>query len=171
MTPTQDLSWYTIPPYVLVHTNYTIPPALLLIVLLKPLLTRTDVYRLLLLVTIAVTYTTPWDSYLIYSGVWAYPSKAALGLAPLGIPVEEFFFFIVQTCITGLLYILLAKATVGQAVLARSMQRSPLTRWTGTVVFSSLFLLGLCMVIHETTRYMYMGLILGWSMPVITMLW
>lgn len=169
--PTQDSYWYTIPPYVLVHTKYTIPPALLLIVLLKPLLTRTDVYRLLLLVTIAVTYTTPWDSYLIFSGVWAYPSTAVLGPAPLGIPVEEFFFFIVQTCITGLLYVLFAKITVGQSVLARSMQRSPLTRWAGTAVFSSLFIVGLCMIIHETTRYMYMGLILVWSMPVITILW
>lgn len=171
MSPVQDLPWPTIPPYALVHTQYTIPPALLLAVLLKPLFTRTDVYRLLLLIAIAVAYTTPWDSYLIYSRVWTYPSAAVLGLAPLGIPVEESFFFVVQTCITSLLYVLFAKATVGPAVLARSMQCGRSIRWTGVGVFSSLFVAGIYMVFHETTCYFYMGLILAWSMPVITILW
>lgn len=171
MTQIHALSWHFISPYALVHAKYTIPPALLLAVLSKPLLTRMDVYRLLLLATIAVAYTTPWDSYLIHSGVWAYPSEAVFGLRPLGIPSEEFFFFVVQTYITGMLYILLVKATVGPAVLARSMQRSSKTRWLVIGALSMLFAAGMVMVNHETRSFFYMGLILIWSMPVITILW
>lgn len=39
---------------------YTIPIALLLSVILAPLLTRLDVYKIVFLVTVAFAYTLPW---------------------------------------------------------------------------------------------------------------
>lgn len=39
---------------------YTIPVAIALTVLLKPLLTRLDLYKICFLITVAVVYTIPW---------------------------------------------------------------------------------------------------------------
>jgi 15-cis-phytoene synthase/lycopene beta-cyclase len=56
--------------------------------------------------------TTPWDSYLIRRAIWTYPSSVILGPRLWGIPAEEYFFFVVQTYITSLLYLLLGKSSV-----------------------------------------------------------
>lgn len=42
------------------HVVYTIPVALLLTVVLQPLCTRLDVYKIVFLIAVAVTYTIPW---------------------------------------------------------------------------------------------------------------
>jgi 15-cis-phytoene synthase/lycopene beta-cyclase len=59
-----------------------------------------------------VIYTIPWDAYLIYAKVWTYPPNAILGPALFRIPIEELFFFFIQTYITSLLYILVNKPTL-----------------------------------------------------------
>jgi 15-cis-phytoene synthase / lycopene beta-cyclase len=59
-----------------------------------------------------VIYTIPWDAYLIYAKVWTYPPNAILGPTLFRIPVEELFFFVIQTYITSLLYILVNKPTL-----------------------------------------------------------
>jgi hypothetical protein len=42
------------------HAVYTIPVAVVLTVVLKPLLTRLDLYKICFLITVAVVYTIPW---------------------------------------------------------------------------------------------------------------
>ena len=57
---------------------------------------------------VATTYTTPWDNYLVYAGVWGYEG-AATGtgqssvLFTIGlVPVEEYMFFTIETLIVCL---------------------------------------------------------------------
>ena len=42
------------------HVVYTIPVAILLTVVLLPLCTRLDIYKVFFLITVAFTYTIPW---------------------------------------------------------------------------------------------------------------
>ena len=56
-------------------------------------------------------YTIPWDAYLIHAKVWTYPPNAILGPTLFRIPIEELFFFVIQTYVTSLLYILVNKPT------------------------------------------------------------
>lgn len=71
------------------HLIYTIPIAIALTIILGPLFTRRDVYKILFLQVVAVSYTIPWyvrrlwystcniltpglrDSYLIRTKVWS----------------------------------------------------------------------------------------------------
>lgn len=91
------------------HAKYTVPLALILSYVFRPLHSPLDSYKIVFLVAIAVVYTIPWDSYLIRSHVWSYPQRAVLGPTLFDIPIEELFFFFIQTYITSLLYLLLAK--------------------------------------------------------------
>ncbi len=52
-------------------------------------------------VILAVVYTTPWDNYLVATGVWWYDPSLVLGVRLGWVPVEEYFFFIAQTMLTG----------------------------------------------------------------------
>ncbi|KAF2669846.1 Lycopene beta-cyclase [Microthyrium microscopicum] len=166
--------------YALVHIKYTIPPAVLLTLVFWPLATRLDVQRVLILITIAVVSTIPWDSYLIRSSVWSYPPTAVIGPTLFSIPFEEVFFFIIQTYITSLLYLLLSRPVVHGAYLqvkqfAEPRSNSKTTHYFdsrkyGQVICSTVFLIGAGQI-YGSRPQLYLGLILAWSSPFILLLW
>jgi lycopene cyclase domain-containing protein len=54
------------------------------------------------LALLALVYTTPWDNYLVASGVWWYDPRLVTGLVLGWVPIEEYAFFVLQTLLTGL---------------------------------------------------------------------
>ena len=79
---------------------------LLLMAFRKGKLTQFNISGILVLSLIALVYTTPWDNYLIFRGVWTYPPDAVVG--KLGyVPLEEYGFMILQTWLAGVLFALL----------------------------------------------------------------
>ncbi|PVH97605.1 Lycopene beta-cyclase [Periconia macrospinosa] len=166
--------------YALVHAKYTIPPALVLTALYKPLLTRVDVYKIFFLITVAVVSTIPWDSYLIRTGVWSYPSHVILGPKLFDIPLEEVFFFVIQTYNTSLLYLLLSKSTfqplylrVERASTHPSGSRNP--QWPWYRRLGQLLLLGIIgwgwSILRAHGPGTYTGLILVWAGPFLLLIW
>ena len=121
---------------------------------------------------IAVCSTTPWDSYLIRNRVWTYPSNAIIGPTLFQIPVEEVFFFVIQTYNTSLVYLILNKPTLHSVYLSGAEEDSRLRwwRWLGQVILLGAVCMGAVMVLSRA-RGFYMGLILVWAVPFILMLW
>ncbi|TKX23806.1 bifunctional lycopene cyclase/phytoene synthase [Elsinoe australis] len=158
--------------YAWVHLKFNIPPALLLTFLYRPLLTRLDVYRVIFLVTIAVVYTTPWDSYLIRNSIWSYPDDVIIGPKLFDIPLEEVFFFVIQTYNTSLLYLILSKAPFHPTYLRREEKKDFLKVWktAGQVVLALAMKRGIEMV-KQNKEGTYMGLIMIWAIPVMFLLW
>ncbi|KAI9755236.1 MAG: hypothetical protein M4579_004368 [Chaenotheca gracillima] len=164
--------------YALVHLKYTIPPALALTALYRPLLTRLDLYKIGFLISIAVVSTIPWDSYLIHQRIWTYPAHVVAGPTLFAIPIEELFFFVIQTYNTTLLYLFLSKPLLHPAYLVATTQgrerrwRLPLAavRTGGQTVLGLLIAWGVSMVV-EAKQATYMGLILIWAGPFLFLLW
>ncbi|KAF2642910.1 Lycopene beta-cyclase [Massarina eburnea CBS 473.64] len=159
--------------YALVHVKYNIPPAVLLTVLYWPLQTRRDVYKIAFLITIAVTSTIPWDSYLIRTHIWSYPSHVIIGPKLFDIPLEEVFFFIIQTYSTTLLYFISSKPTF-QPIHLR-IERGSASRWPCYRRIGQAALLGVIAwgwyLIKTNHVGTYTGLILVWACPFILLLW
>lgn len=119
--------------------------------------------------------TIPWDSYLIRSRIWTYPSYAILGPTFFQIPLEELFFFFIQTYDVSLLYMIYSKATFYPAYLPRkSLQSDGLVAslagtfgqillWIATVQGARL--------IEDGGPGTYLGLIVSWSFPFLLLLW
>ncbi|KAF2757284.1 Lycopene beta-cyclase [Pseudovirgaria hyperparasitica] len=163
--------------YAFVHLKYNFPPAIALTLLYRPLLTATDVYKLLFLITIAVVATIPWDSYLIRSNVWTYTDDAVIGWKLFDIPVEEVFFFVIQTYNTSFLYFILSKPTFHSVYLRTDLDRSHSNelsitsrRTIGQVFLAVVIYAGFHMLSHGGTST-YMGLILSWAGPFMLLLW
>src|SRR5690606_27373918 len=83
-----------------------IVPALLLLALVPPRplageARRKSLFYLVLIAAIAFLYTTPWDNYLVYRGVWGYGTARVLGVIGY-VPIEEYAFFLPQPFLTGL---------------------------------------------------------------------
>jgi 15-cis-phytoene synthase / lycopene beta-cyclase len=128
-----------------------------------------QVWASLILLEVAVASTIPWDSYLIRNRIWTYPPNVILGPTCFGIPVEEIFFFVIQTYNTSLLYLFMNKPTLQSTYLC------PDNRWRGVriigqLVFSAIILKSSA-AIARGGESMYMGLIFIWATPFLLMLW
>ena len=53
-------------------------------------------------ILLAVLYTTPWDNYLVATGVWYYNPDLVTGIVIGYVPIEEYTFFVVETILSGL---------------------------------------------------------------------
>lgn len=87
------------------------------------------------------------------------------------IPVEELFFFVIQTFNTALIYLLLNKATFQPVYLrAEENNGTPKGKLAGQVLLVLGILHGF-VTIRTGGAGMYMGLILIWACPVLLTLW
>jgi lycopene cyclase domain-containing protein len=70
----------------------------------------TRIWRSILLhIIIAVIYTTPWDNYLVATGVWYYNPELVTGIVFGYVPLEEYTFFVLETLMIGLWWWTLAR--------------------------------------------------------------
>ena len=140
-------------------------------------------------VIVAVLYTTPWDNYLVATGVWYYNPDLVTGIVIGYVPIEEYTFFVVETILAGLWWWFLARrlspplpAGEGLGVREKSAPRfvsanAPLSakefkpnkgliRASTTVlvvvwvIFTYLFFFG-------DVKWTYLSIILFWALPAI----
>jgi 15-cis-phytoene synthase/lycopene beta-cyclase len=155
------------------HLKFTIPLALVLTTCAYPILNRVQVFEIVLLVLIAFFATLPWDAYLIAHNVWTYPPSAIIGPRLLGIPVEELFFFIIQTYITSLVYVLCNKPILQVQYLAA--QKNPSRRVRHVKLAGQLLLVAATLygahLVQIGGEGTYLGLILIWAPPFALITW
>lgn len=123
---------------------------------------------LALFVAVAVIYTTPWDNYLVATGVWWYDSRLVTGLTIGWVPIEEYTFFVLQTIFTGLWLILISRAV--NLSSARTSSGHTLRRfaWIIPTVF---WVLSTTILASGWKPATYLTLILSWGLlPVIIQL-
>lgn len=121
---------------------------------------------------IAVLYATPWDNYLVYREIWRYPMDRIL-FRIWHVPVEEYFFFIVQSLIQStLLLLLLPRSGMTRKHSGSAIAKSSIARWrlTGFLCYSASAIAGVIALI-VSGRALYLGLILAWAAPVLAAQW
>ncbi|KAL4891160.1 phytoene synthase [Aspergillus ambiguus] len=153
--------------YLMVHITYNIPWAILMTSLSWPFLTRLDCAKIQALVMVSLIATIPWDSYLVRNRIWTYHPDAVTGYTLFSIPLEEVFFFVIQTYNTSLLYTILTRKLVLPAYLRESSNRQ---RTAGTILLLILALGGGAAV-YCGHRYTYLGLIVVWTSPWLLIQW
>jgi len=150
--------------YLTFHLVFTVPVALLLVGVYA--FVRNPGYPapwgVVLVSFIALLYTTPWDSYMIRQDVWWY-GDGVVGARLWEVPLGEYFFFVIQTVVTGFwLYL----------VLTYTETESP-SNWRGRlalpVVAVGITGAAVAMILHEPT--FYTGMILLWTGPVLVVQW
>ncbi len=117
---------------------------------------------------IALVYTTPWDNYLVRTGVWYYGIDRVVGTIGY-VPVEEYLFFVLQPLLAGaLLYVLLARTLARQGP-SQPPAHAGRVRAIGTAFCLGLGIVGVLLLRIDATTYL--GLILVWFAPAIAVMW
>lgn len=152
--------------YLLFHVFFTLPPVLVLGYLYSRDRGRKKEFMqgTLLMILLAVLYTSPWDHFLIEESVWFY-GETVVTQWILGIPLGEYLFFIIQTLGASLFLYHIgynAESTENAGILGRPLLGLP---------FLVLSLLGLWTVLFGPESGFYLGAIVAWAGPVITLQW
>ena len=110
----------------------------------------------------ALVYTTPWDNYLVSSGVWEYDPNLVSGIVLGWVPLEEYIFFLLQPLLAGLWLLFLARRwPVETAVMANSAA----IRRNSTLGTGLLWVLAVAMLALGWVPGTYLALILVWALP------
>ena len=115
-------------------------------------------------VLIAVIYTTPWDNYLVATGVWYYNPDLVTGIVFGYVPIEEYTFFVVETILAGLWWWFLSRRLSPPASEFKAKKTLVQVSIAGLVIiwmiFTYLFFFG-------EERWTYLSIILFWALPAI----
>lgn len=111
-------------------------------------------------VVLALVYTTPWDNYLVASGVWWYDPQLVTGITLGWVPIEEYTFFILQTLMTGLWALVLQRRL---AQPAKAFTPSAWIRWAGSATLLLMGAASLAALLAGWLPGRYMSLILIWA--------
>ncbi len=115
-------------------------------------------------ILLALAYTTPWDNYLVATGVWTYNPELVTGLVLGYVPIEEYTFFIAETLLAGLWWWFLARRL---ALPRAEFKPSAAGRW---IAFGALFVIWAvftCLFFFGAESWNYLGIIFFWALPAI----
>ena len=115
-------------------------------------------------VLLAVLYTTPWDNYLVGTGVWYYNPELVTGLLIGYVPIEEYTFFVVETIMAGLWWLFLSRR-----ISPPSNEFKPNKRlvYVSTCVLVTLWLISIYLFFFGNPKWTYLSIIIFWALPAI----
>ncbi len=114
-------------------------------------------------VILALTYTTPWDNYLVATGVWYYNPELITGITIGYVPIEEYTFFVVETILVGLWWWFLAKRLSLPVPEAFRPNRSFVYLSSGVLIAAWLFFT--FQFFFAGDEWNYLGIIFFWALP------
>ncbi|HSB03319.1 MAG TPA: lycopene cyclase domain-containing protein, partial [Anaerolineales bacterium] len=118
-------------------------------------------------ILLAVVYTTPWDNYLVATGVWYYNPELVAGWVIGYVPIEEYTFFVLETILAGLWW----------WILVRRLSRIPSSGFTPnrlliyltTCLLAALWLISAYLFFFGAPQWTYLSIILFWALPALIM--
>ena len=117
-------------------------------------------------VLLAVVYTTPWDNYLVATGVWYYNPELVTGIVIGYVPIEEYTFFVVETILSGLWWWFLARQT---SLLHKRISNRIKYLFTCLPVYLLvIWLLFTYLFFFGDAKWTYLSIILFWALPPIS---
>ncbi len=121
-------------------------------------------------VLLAVLYTTPWDNYLVATGVWYYNPDLVTGIVLGYVPIEEYTFFVLETLLAGLWWWFLARRIFPLPVAKEREARDSFKTNRRVVYLSTCFLVPLWsaftyLLFFGAEDWTYLAIILFWALP------
>ncbi|HSO13082.1 MAG TPA: lycopene cyclase domain-containing protein, partial [Anaerolineales bacterium] len=120
-------------------------------------------------ILLAVAYTTPWDNYLVATGVWYYNPELVTGILLGYVPIEEYTFFVVETILAGLWWWFLARRLTPAPSPAGRGEFTPnkFLVYVSTCVLISLWMIFTYLFFFGETKWTYLSITLFWALPAI----
>jgi len=116
-------------------------------------------------IILAVIYTTPWDNYLVATGVWYYNPELVTGIVLGYVPLEEYTFFVLETLMIGLWWWTLTKWKVLTPKVPFRPNKA-LRIWALSLL-TVLWAVSLSVLLSGWQPGTYLAITLTWALPAI----
>jgi lycopene beta-cyclase len=113
---------------------------------------------------LAVIYTTPWDNYLVATGVWYYNLDLVTGKLIGYVPIEEYTFFVLETILSGLWWWFLARRL---SLPKKDFKPNKTLVYLSTCVLVLLWLISSYLFFFGGQRWTYLSITLFWALPAV----
>lgn len=148
--------------YLVFDALFFLPPIVMIILVYRPI-SRDQLGVVGLFVVLTVVYATPWDTYLVSRGVWAYGSGVVFGRIGY-VPLGEYAVFVFQPLLLGVWYYRI------DPDIGADVQSAPFpSRPVGAGVWFALALVGGALLTSGSGYYL--GALLIWVAPVLGLEW
>lgn len=156
--------------YLQVHFYYTLPPTLILYLLMRPLMSNFDKIKLVSISTLAVIYIATWYNYIIHHKALSYRKDAVL-MTIGNVPIEEYLFFILQSVFATLWTNLCSRWTLHSLFLKTTSRfQFLLIRFSVIAVLTALMCIGWIYSVPRTKLF-YVASMIWWSSVPLIGLW
>jgi lycopene beta-cyclase len=115
-------------------------------------------------IILAVVYTTPWDNYLVATGVWYYNPDLVTGIVFGYVPLEEYTFFVVETILSGLWWWFLARRLSEPTEVFKP---SKLARIITSGILFLIWAIFTALFFSDNEPITYLSITLFWALPAI----
>ena len=115
-------------------------------------------------ILLAVAYTTPWDNYLVATGVWYYNPDLVTGIVFGYVPIEEYTFFILETILSGLWWWFLARRLTPST---QEFKPNKILVYVSTCVLVILWIIFTVLFFSDNQPITYLSITLFWALPAI----
>jgi len=112
-------------------------------------------------IILALLYTTPWDNYLVATGVWFYNPRLVSGIVLGYVPIEEYIFFLLETLFVGLWWQIVAR----RITLLQDFKPSERLRWGLFIISTLIWLCSAFVFLSHGKPITYLSIILFWAIP------
>ena len=114
-------------------------------------------------IVLAVTWTTPWDNYLVATRVWWYDIALVNGATIGYVPIEEYTFFILQPIMTGLWLIFLIPRLYNSS--ESKDYSNKIIRVIAALSTILIWLVSFGLLLSDMKQFTYLSLELVWALP------
>jgi len=120
-------------------------------------------------VLIAVTYTTPWDNYLVATGVWYYNPDLVTVIVLGYVPIEEYTFFVVETILAGLWWWFLARRFdfANAPLSAEEFKPNKQLVQVSSGILIVIWMIFTYLFFFGDEKWTYLSIILFWALPAV----
>ncbi len=115
-------------------------------------------------ILLALIYTTPWDNYLVATGVWYYNPQLVTGIVLGYVPIEEYTFFVLETLFVGLWWHFLARR---QDPNHDNLVPSKTIRFGSFAVLFVVWVISTILFYAGPSSFTYLSIIFFWALPAI----
>ena len=119
---------------------------------------------ILIHIILAVVYTTPWDNYLVATGVWFYNPNLVTGIVFGYVPIEEYTFFVLETILSGLWWWFLARRL---SPPAQEFKPNKKLVYISTGLLVILWVIFTALFFSDNQPITYLSITLFWALPAI----
>ena len=116
-------------------------------------------------VLLAVAYTTPWDNYLVATGVWYYNPDLVTGIVLGYVPIEEYTFFVLETILAGLWWWFLERRLSPSPSPFNKSKPNKKRIYLSSSFLVFLWLISTYLFFFGDARWTYLSIILFWALP------